>query len=133
MQIMELEGIGSAYGEKLAAAGVKTIEELLSKGSSSDGRATLASTTGISEKIIRDLVNAADLMRINGVGPQFAEMLEAAGVDSVPELAQRNAVNLARQIAETNAAKNLANRTPSESEIERWIEEAKGLPRIVTH
>jgi len=133
MQIIELEGIGLAYGEKLASAGVKTVEELLSKGASSDGRESLASTTGISEKIIRDLVNAADLMRINGVGPQFAEMLEAAGVDSVPELAQRNAANLAKQMMETNAAKNLANRMPAESEIERWIMEAKSLPRIVTH
>ncbi|MEQ1936040.1 MAG: DUF4332 domain-containing protein, partial [Fimbriimonadaceae bacterium] len=89
--------------------------------------------SGISEAMIRDWVNHADLMRINGVGPQFAEMLEASGVDSIPELAQRNAANLATKLDEVNAAKNLANRTPSLSEVERWIEEAKTMPRIVTH
>lgn len=133
MNIIELEGIGPAYGEKLAQAGVQTVEELLQKGASANGREALASSTGISEKVIRDLVNAADLMRITGVGPQYAELLEAAGVDSVPELAQRNASNLAQAMMATNAAKNLANRTPSESEIQKWVEEAKSLPRIVTH
>jgi predicted flap endonuclease-1-like 5' DNA nuclease len=133
MQIMELEGIGPVYGEKLAGAGVKTVEELLQHGASANGRESLANATGISEKIIRDLVNAADLMRIDGIGPQYAEMLEASGVDSVPELAQRNPENLATKLAEVNAAKNLANRTPGESEVKRWIDEAKDLPRIVTH
>lgn len=133
MKIMELEGIGSAYGAKLAGVGVQTVEELLSKGATRTGRESLANTTGISEKILRDLVNAADLMRINGIGPQYAEMLEAAGVDSVPELAQRNATHLAKQMMETNSAKNLANRTPAESEIARWVTEAKKLPQIVMH
>ncbi|MEQ1822656.1 MAG: DUF4332 domain-containing protein [Fimbriimonadaceae bacterium] len=133
MNISEVEGIGPAYAEKLGGAGVTTVEALLESGASAKGREALAEASGISEAMIRDWVNHADLMRINGVGPQFAEMLEASGVDSVPELAQRNAANLATKLDEVNTAKNLANRTPSLSEVERWIEEAKTLPRIVTH
>lgn len=133
MNINEVEGIGPAFAEKLSAAGVTTVEGLLEKGASADGRGALAVTSGISESLIRDWVNHADLMRITGVGPQFAEMLEASGVDSVPELAQRNAENLATKLDEVNSAKNLANRTPSLSEVERWIDEAKNLPRVVTH
>lgn len=133
MNIIELEGIGPAYGQKLAGAGINTVAELLDRGATSKGREDLAGSTGISEKILRDLVNAADLMRITGVGPQFAEMLEAAGVDSVPELAQRNAGSLATKLDEINRAKNLANRTPGEGDVQKWIDEAKTLPRVVTH
>jgi predicted flap endonuclease-1-like 5' DNA nuclease len=133
MNIAEVEGIGPAFAEKLGAVGVSTVGDLLEKGASPEGRESLAEASGISEAMIRDWVNHADLMRINGVGPQFAEMLEASGVDSIPELAQRNAANLATKLDEVNAAKNLANRTPSLSEVERWIEEAKTMPRIVTH
>jgi predicted flap endonuclease-1-like 5' DNA nuclease len=133
MKITEIEGIGPSYGDKLAAAGVDTVAELLEKGASAKGREELAAATGISEKMVRDWVNMADLMRINGVGKQFAELLEAAGVDSVPELAQRKPENLAKKMEEVNTEKNLANRTPSESEVTRWVEEAKTLPRVVTH
>jgi predicted flap endonuclease-1-like 5' DNA nuclease len=133
MKITEIEGIGPSYGDKLAAAGVDTVAELLEKGASAKGREELAAASGISEKMIRDWVNMADLMRINGVGKQFAELLEAAGVDSVPELAQRKPENLAKKMEEVNEAQNLANRTPSETEVTRWVEEAKTLPRVVTH
>jgi predicted flap endonuclease-1-like 5' DNA nuclease len=132
-KITEIEGVGEAYGEKLATAGVSTIEDLLEKAASSAGREALAEATGIPEKNILRFVNHADLMRISGVGPQYSELLEAAGVDSVPELAQRNAANLATKLEEVNGEKNIANRVPSESEVEKWIEEAKTIERVVTH
>lgn len=132
-KIDEIEGIGPAYAEKLAGAGVNSVEKLLEAGKSAKGRAELAESTGIDAKSILKWVNHADLMRINGVGPQFAELLEAAGVDTVPELAQRNAANLAAKMEEVNAAKNLANRVPSETEVTKWVEEAKALGRTVEY
>ena len=132
-KIDEIEGIGPAYAEKLASAGVTSVEKLLEAGKSSKGRAELAEKTGLDAKSILKWVNHADLMRINGVGPQFAELLEASGVDTVPELAQRNAANLAAKMEEVNAAKNLANRVPSETEVTKWVEEAKALGRTVEY
>lgn len=131
--ISDIEGVGPAYAEKLEAAGVKTVEGLLETAGSKKGREELAASTGIAEANILKWVNYADLFRIKGVAGQFAELLEAAGVDSVPELAQRNAANLAAKMEEVNGAKNLANRTPSESEVEKWVEEAKTLDRAVHH
>ncbi len=131
--ISDIEGVGPAYAEKLEAAGVKTVEGLLETAGSKKGREELAASTGIAEANILKWVNHADLFRIKGVAGQFAELLEAAGVDSVPELAQRNAANLAAKMEEVNGAKNLANRTPSESEVEKWVEEAKTLDRAVHH
>jgi predicted flap endonuclease-1-like 5' DNA nuclease len=133
MHITEIEGIGPAYGAKLEAAGVKTVGALLRKGAHPEGREALAFATGLSEVLIRDWVNHADLMRVGGIGPQFAEMLEESGVDSVPALAQRNAENLQKKLDEINERRNIANRTPCITEVQRWISEAKTLPRIVTH
>ena len=131
--IQDIEGIGPAFGEKLEAAGIKTVEALLEQGASAAGRKGIEEKTGISGDKILTWVNHADLFRIHGVAGQFSELLEASGVDTVPELAQRNAANLAAKMAEVNAEKNLANRVPSESEVAKWIEEAGNLPRIVTH
>lgn len=132
-KITEIEGVGEAYGEKLAAAGVTTVEGLLEKAAGKAGREELAEATGIPEKNILRFVNHADLMRISGIGPQYSELLEAAGVDSVPELAQRNGANLAAKLEEVNGEKNISNRVPSESEVEKWIDEAKSIERVVTH
>lgn len=131
--IAEIEGIGPAYAEKLSAAGIGTEEALLKAGASKAGREELAEKTGISEKMILEWVNRADLSRIKGVGSEYADLLEAAGVDSVPELAQRNAANLASKMEELNAEKNLVRRVPSESEVADWVEQAKGMERVVTH
>ncbi len=131
--IKEIEGIGPAYGEKLEAAGVGTVEKLLEAGATKKGREGLAETTGIAEAHILAWVNKADLMRIKGIGPQFSDLLEAAGVDSVPELAQRNAANLHAKLAEVNETKNLVNRLPSEGDVEEMIAQAKTLDRVVTH
>lgn len=131
--IEQIEGIGEAFGAKLREAGVASVEALLAKGGTKAGRDELAETTGISGDLILKFVNRADLARIDGVGAQYADLLEAAGVDSVPELAQRSAANLHAKMVEVNEAKNLVNRLPSESECERWIAEAKELPRVVHH
>ena len=129
----EIEGIGQAYADKLRAAGVASIDALLEKGATPDGRAALAEETGIDAVRVVRWVNHADLIRVVGVGPQYAELLEAAGVDSVPELAQRNVENLVTGLAETNEARSLVRRVPSADEVADWIEQAKALPRIVAH
>ena len=133
MNIVEIEGIGPAYAEKLVTAGVRTTDDLLEKGATSQGRDTLATKTGIGVSLILDWVNHVDLMRINGVGPEFAEMLEKAGVDSILELAQRKPENLHIKLTEVNAKMNIANRTPGLTEVEKWITEADTLPRTVHH
>lgn len=131
--IADIEGIGPAFATKLNDAGIGTVERLLQATATRDQREQLAERTGISSKVLLDWANRADLMRIKGIGTQFSDLLEAAGVDSVPELAQRNAENLYAKLAEINESKNLVNRLPSLKEVESMIEEAKGLPRVVTH
>jgi len=131
--ISEIEGINSANADKLEANGVKTVEALLETGGTKKGRESLAEATGIAVGLILTWTNHADLMRIKGIGKQFSELLEAAGVDTVPELAGRVPANLAKKLSEINDAKNLSNRTPSESELEDWVAQAKKLPKAVHH
>ncbi len=132
-KIEEIEGIGPAQGEKLRNVGIKSVEDLLAKCGQNAGREAVAAETGISEKLLLDWANMADLMRIDGIGPEFAELLEAAGVDTVKELAQRNAANLTAKLAETHAKKGLTRTVPSEKQVDRWIDEAKGLTPAVSH
>jgi predicted flap endonuclease-1-like 5' DNA nuclease len=133
-KIDEVEGIGAAFAEKLVAAGVKTTDDLLSTGATSAGRDKLADATGISGKLILEWVNHCDLMRLKGVGSEYSDLLEAAGVDSPAELAQRNAANLANTIAEVVAARpGIVRRAPTEAIIQGWIDEAKSLDKIVSH
>lgn len=134
MKVQEIEGVGPAYATKLEAAGVDTVEGLLAAGGSRSGREKLAETTGIDAKLLLEWVNHADLMRIPGVGSEYSDLLEAAGVDSPAELAQRNAANLAETFAELDAARpNVVRRVPSAKVVEGWIELAKGLPKVVEH
>jgi predicted flap endonuclease-1-like 5' DNA nuclease len=134
MKIEEVEGIGSSYAEKLSAAGIATTDDLLSSGAKPSGRDRLAESTGISGKLILEWVNHVDLMRLAGVGSEYSDLLEAAGVDSPAELAQRNAANLATTIQEVIAARpTIVRRAPSEDTIVGWIAQAKDLPRIVEH
>lgn len=128
-----IEGIGPALSEKLESAGVGSVENLLKTGGDKKGRAALAEKAGISEGQLLKFVNHADLMRIKGIGGEYSELLEQSGVDTVPELAQRNAANLAAKINEINAAKKLVRVTPSEKQIAGWIQQAKGLPKAVHH
>lgn len=131
--VAEIEGVGDVYAEKLGAAGIPTVEGLLDSGASSHGRKALSEQTGISEQLILKCVNHSDLFRINGVAGEYAELLEASGVDSVPELAQRNPSNLQAKMAEVNEAKKLVRRVPSEGEVQKWVTEAKELPRRVNY
>ena len=134
MRIEDVEGIGPAFAAKLTEAGVATTEALLERGASSAGRDRLSETTGISERLLLEWVNHADLMRINGVGAEYADLLEAAGVDSCAELARRNAANLATTFQELDAARpDTVRQVPSEKTIQGWIEQAGSLARIVSH
>lgn len=132
-KIEEVEGIGPVLGEKFRAAGVNSTDKLLENTKTKTQRKNLAEATGISEKQILKFANMADLFRINGVGEEYSELLEAAGVDTVPELAMRNAENLTAKMEEVNEEKKLTRRTPSLKEVEKWIEEAKTLPRVLTY
>ncbi|MGN0029287.1 MAG: DUF4332 domain-containing protein [Marinilabiliaceae bacterium] len=132
-KVIDIEGIGPTYAAKLEAAGIKTTDDLLEKGKTPAGRKKLAEETGISGKLILTWVNHSDLFRIKGVAGQFAELLEAAGVDTVKEFRHRVAANLKVKMDEVNEAKNLCNRVPSESEIAKMIEQAKELEPIVTY
>ena len=131
--IEEIEGIGPAFAEKLRGADVSSIDALLEKGATPEGRSTLVEQTGIDAVRVLRWVNHADLIRVVGIGPEFAELLEASGVDSVPELAQRNVENLVTALTETNDARSLVRRVPGASEVTDWIEQAKALPRVVAH
>ena len=132
-KIDQIEGIGEVYAEKLSAKGIKTTEALLEKCATKKGRAELAEETGISEKLILKWTNHADLFRIKGVAGQFAELLEAAGVDTVKEFRHRVAANLYPKLVETNEAKNLCNRIPSEKELADMIEQSKELEPVITY
>lgn len=131
--IEDIEGIGPTYGEKLKAAGINTTDDLLSNCCGKSGRKNAAESTGVSETLILKWTNMADMMRISGIGPQFAELLEAAGVDTVKELAQRNADNLAQMMATKNEEKNLTNAVPASSVIAGWIEAAKTTDGRMTY
>jgi len=134
MRVDEVEGIGPAYAEKLAAVGVATTEDLLSAGATANGRDKLAEAAGVSGALILKWVNRVDLMRIPGVGSEYSDLLEMAGVDSPAELAQRNAANLAQTFQEAVAARpGTVRRVPSEETVAGWIAEAAKLPKIVGH
>ena len=128
-----IEGVGAVYGEKLKAAGIKTTEDLLNKCATPKGRQALADETGIGSAYILKWTNHADLMRINGVAGQFAELLEASGVDTVKELKHRVPANLQAKLVEVNEVKNLCNRVPAVSEIERMVEQAKELEAVLEY
>ncbi len=127
-KIQEIEGIGPAFGEKLAAAGIGDTETLLERCCTRQGREEVAEVTGIGESSILKWANMADLFRISGVGPEFAELLEGSGVDTVKELRNRNAENLATRMAEVNEAQKLTRRVPNAQAVADFIEQAKGLP-----
>ncbi len=132
-KLSDIEGIGKKYAAKLSKAGIGSLEKLLERGCVKKGRKEIAETCGVSEKLILEWVNRADLARIKGVSTQYADLLECAGVDTVPELAQRNAANLQAKMAEVNAAKKLVRQLPAVSQVEKWVLQAKELPRVISH
>ena len=132
-KIIDVQGIGPVYAEKLIAAGIENSDQLLEKCKTPAGRKALEEATEISGKLILTWTNHADLYRIKGIGPQFAELLEAAGVDTVKELAHRVPANLAAKCAEVNEAKHLCGRVPAVIEVQRMVDQAKELPGVITY
>ncbi|MDR7130245.1 putative flap endonuclease-1-like 5' DNA nuclease [Algoriphagus sp. 4150] len=131
--ITMIESIGPAMKEKLAAAGITTVESLLEKGASKAGRKAIAEASGLSESRILVWVNMADLFRINGVASQFAELLKATGVDTVKELRTRNAENLYAALVKTQEEKGLTRVVPAASKVADFVEQAKALEPMVTY
>ena len=131
--IEAIEGIGPTYGAKLRAVGCGSPAKLLSEGGTRKGRKAIADKTGISDSIILRCVNMADLFRVKGVASQYAELLEAAGVDTIKELRNRNAANLAQGMRDTNAKKRLVRQPPSEKMVAGWITQAKKIPPAVSY
>lgn len=132
-KLIDIEGIGETYAGKLEAAGVRSTDDLLNKGATPKGREELAEKSGISHKLILEWVNHVDLYRIKGVASEYSDLLEEAGVDTVPELAQRNPEHLLQKMVEVNQAKKLVRKMPVLSQVEDWVRQAKALDRIITY
>jgi predicted flap endonuclease-1-like 5' DNA nuclease len=132
-KLTKVEGIGEVYAQKLADMGITSTEALLESGASPKGRQEIADKTGVSPKLILTWVNHVDLFRIKGVGEEYADLLEAAGIDTVPELGQRNGANLYQKLAEVNKEKQLVRQLPPESKVLDWVAQAKELPRVITY
>ena len=132
-KIEDVEGIGPVIGEKLRAAGVANTDALLANSKTPAQRLALAEVSGLSEAQVLKYANMADLYRIGGVSSEFAELLVAAGVDTIPELAQRNAENLSKRMAKLNQEMDLTRHVPLESQVTRWVEQAKILPRMLEY
>ena len=132
-RLTQLEGIGSKYQQKLVDAGISTTEHLLEQGAKPKGRKDLAARTGISDKLVLRWVNMADIFRIKGIGEEYSDLLEASGVDTVPELAQRKATSLQAKMVEVNVRKKLVRQIPGELKVSAWISQAKKLPRVVKY
>lgn len=133
MRLEKIEGIGPKYAESLRSVGVTSVAKLLAVGSTRKGRDSIVKQTGISDALILRWVNRADLCRVTGVSTQYSELLEAAGVDTVKELRTRRADNLTARMRAVNDEKKLVRRPPAESEVAKWVEQAKLLAPVITH
>ena len=131
--VIKIEGIGEAYAVKLKNAGVQTVEALLKAGATEKGRKELAKKGAIKEELILEWVNRADLFRIKGVGEEYSDLLEAAGVDTVPELAQRSPASLLQKLQAANEHKKIVRRLPVLAQVESWVAQAKKLPRLISY
>lgn len=132
-KIEEIEGIGPAFAEKLSGAGIATTDDLLDQCSDPKGRKSVSETSGVGEGQLLKWANMADLMRISGVAGEYAELLEASGVDTVKELRNRNAENLAAKMAEVNETKSLTRNVPSATSVAKWVEQAQALDPKITY
>ncbi len=132
-KLNDIEGIGPVYTEKLEELGIETTEDLLEAGKTPAKREELAEESGISGNLLLEWINLADLFRVSGISEEFSDLLEEAGVDTVPELAQRNPENLHETLAEVNEEKDLVRRAPFLSEVKKWVEEAETLPREIEY
>jgi predicted flap endonuclease-1-like 5' DNA nuclease len=132
-KIDEIEGIGPSYADKLGKAAIKSTDDLLKLCCSPKGRKEVAAKTGVAEAMLLKWSNHADLMRISGIGPEYAELLEAAGVDTVKELRTRNAENLAAKMTEINEQKKLTRANPSNKAVTGWVDAAKSMEPMISH
>ena len=132
-RIEKIEGIGPAHASKLSTAGISRTSHLLSRCAAAKGRKAVAAQTGLDEKQLLKWANLADLMRISGIGEEYSELLEAAGVDTVKELRNRRPDALTAKIAEVNRARRLTRQTPGLKQVTRWVEQAKSLAPLITH
>lgn len=132
-KIDDVEGIGPVISEKLNSAGVSDTDSLLVSAKTPAQRKALADKSGLTAAQILKFANMADLYRVKGIGSEYADLLEAAGVDTVPELARRRADNLTAAMLELNTKRALVRRVPTESEVTKWIEQAKDLPRLLEY
>jgi uncharacterized membrane protein HdeD (DUF308 family)/predicted flap endonuclease-1-like 5' DNA nuclease len=132
-QLEYIEGIGPVYAGKLADNGIQTPLDLLHQGATSKGRADIASRAEISSSLILEWINQIDLYRVKGVGSEYADLLEASGVDTIVELAQRNPLNLYQKLSEVNEEKHLVRKLPAQSQVEDWVSQAKDLPRVIEY
>ncbi len=128
-----VEGIGNKYTKDLRRAGVRSTGDLLKRGATPKGREKISRDSDISKTLVLEWVNHVDLFRIKGVGEEYSDLLEEAGVDTVVELAQRNAANLYAAIQQTNAKKKLVRQLPSQKMVSNWVNQAKKLPRVVQY
>jgi len=131
--LIKIEGIGEKYATKLRMIGVSTTDTLLEKGRTPKGRQEIAQKSGITETLILEWVNLADLFRIKGIGEEYSDLLEEAGVDTVVELAQRNPANLYEKVVAVNKQKKLVRKLPTQAQISDWVAQAKKLPRVVSY
>ena len=125
-----IEGIGSVYAQKLKELGIKTVDDLLRAGAKKSDRKKLAKSLGVSEKKVLEWVNRADLFRIPGVGEEYSDLLEQAGVDTVVELAKRNPDNLYEELVKVNEKKKLVRRLPTRKQVAAWVQAAKKMKRV---
>jgi len=132
-KIQVIEGIGPAFAKKLEKANIFTTDDLLKCCATAKGRKKTAEKTGVDTSVLLKWANMADLMRISGIAGQFAELLKASGVDTVKELRNRRAENLAAKMAEVNKAKKLTRAVPPAKTVAKWIEAAKKLEPVITH
>lgn len=132
-KLLKIEGVGEVYAGKLKAAGIKTAEALLEKGTTPAERKAIADKSGIGDGLILDWINHLDLCRVKGIGEEYSQLLESAGVDTIPELAQRNPENLYKKLVAVNEEKQLVRKLPVEAQVSNWIEQAKCLPRKINY
>lgn len=131
--IIDVEGIGPTYKKKLKAVGISTTETLLEVGGTPRGRKELSAKTGIGDALVLEWVNLADLFRIKGVGSEYSDLLEEAGVDTIVELSKRVGKNLFEKMVEVNGKKKLVRKMPTEAQVTEWVAQAKKLPRKVSY
>jgi predicted flap endonuclease-1-like 5' DNA nuclease len=133
MNLKEIEGIGPVFAASLARAGIRSVEVLLREGACREGRQQISAASGIGDALILEWVNLADLIRIKGVGSEYSDLLEEAGVDTVVELSKRVPEHLVAKMAQVNQEKNLVNKLPSLEQVRKWVDQAKKLPKVITY